>query len=308
LNQEESLISIIVPVYNAETYIEECLSSIVSQSLHDIDIIIINDGSTDCSKDICEKFSVEDNRITLLNIENGGVANARSIGLNHCKGKYIIHADADDIMLPGALEALYDKIVKEDSDICIGDYVIRYHSHDKEIVLEKVSSEQLLIGILKDNYHSALWNKLIKRELYERLTFERGINVLEDQLIFIRMLLKRPSISFLNQNVYVYRQVEGSYTNSLNLNAIGSIIKATKIIIAETKDKVKDEIIEHVKIKTNYSIIRKTPKVDIELFKLSANTIFLDKNFPFYIKIIVWLHSIKFNNLVRVIKALQAKK
>ena len=102
-------ISIIVPVYKAETYLSRCLDSIINQTFKNFEVLLIDDGSPDCSGEICDKYAAMDTRIRVLHKENGGVSSARQMGLDNAKGEYTIHADPDDWVEPNMLEELYKK-------------------------------------------------------------------------------------------------------------------------------------------------------------------------------------------------------
>ena len=113
-------VSVVIPVYNVEGYLEECLDSVINQTLEDIEIICINDGSTDNSLEILEEYAKKDNRIKILNQENQGISATRNNGLKICKGKYICFLDSDDYLELNALMETYDISEKYSLDICSG--------------------------------------------------------------------------------------------------------------------------------------------------------------------------------------------
>jgi glycosyltransferase involved in cell wall biosynthesis len=116
----EAKVSVIVPVYNVELYLEECLDSIICQTFKEIEIILINDGSIDRSLDIMELYASKDSRITVLNQPNRGVSVARNAGIQHASGEYILFADSDDTIVPEAIEELYRKAGETGADLVIG--------------------------------------------------------------------------------------------------------------------------------------------------------------------------------------------
>lgn len=119
MKEEEDLVSIIVPVYNAEKFLKECIESILHQSYENIELILINDGSSDSSKKIIEKYMEEDDRINLTNIENQGAPRARNIGIELSKGKYIMFMDSDDILEKNAIKTLVNSIEKNSASMVI---------------------------------------------------------------------------------------------------------------------------------------------------------------------------------------------
>lgn len=116
-NQYE--ISIIIPVYNVEKYIEKCIDSVLEQSFKDFEIILVNDGSTDCSGIICNKYSKRDERISVIHKKNGGISSARNIALDCAKGKYITFIDSDDCISKDYIKILYNNIINQKADISI---------------------------------------------------------------------------------------------------------------------------------------------------------------------------------------------
>lgn len=209
-------ISIIIPVYNGEQYIEECLRSLISQGLKDIEIIIIDDGSTDTTADLCKAYTAIDSRVKYHWSKNGGVSKARNTGLEMAIGDYIYFVDADDFVLSSGLEVLLNSAKSNDSDIVIADYVIL--SNDIEKVIHhnpKNSEHDILISVLNGNYHSAFWNKLIRHQLFSTIRFPETISYLEDFCTLLEILITcKPTISFCNRPVYAYRQHPDAVTSS----------------------------------------------------------------------------------------------
>ena len=117
MKNQKPLVSVIVPVYNVEKYLEECLDSIINQTLEDIEIICVNDGSTDNSLKILKKYAKKDNRIKIINQKNCGLGCARNSGLNQSQGDYIFFLDSDDYLNPNILEKLYPKALESHSEI-----------------------------------------------------------------------------------------------------------------------------------------------------------------------------------------------
>ena len=123
---EQHLISIIIPVYNKAEYVEDCIQSVVSQDFDNFEVIVVEDGSTDNSAEICDRLADEYPNVTVLHPENGGVTAARRIGFERSKGEFITFVDADDKMLPGALRRLYDEILATGADEVVARYLTQH--------------------------------------------------------------------------------------------------------------------------------------------------------------------------------------
>ena len=174
------LVSIIVPVYNCAQFLNRCMDSLVNQTLKDIEIICINDGSTDNSPEILQEYAAKDSRIKIINKENGGLSSARNRGLAAAQGEYLGFVDSDDWVDLDFFEKLYNAAKKYDTDIATGG-IIRLHKYNQKYHLkfdkETVTSdfrEKLVLCDLPDK--SYVWNKIYKREMFVKcnLKFEEG--------------------------------------------------------------------------------------------------------------------------------------
>lgn len=182
MNSETPLVSIIVPIYNAEIYLAGCLSSIASQTYQNIEVILINDGSTDNSYNVAKLFCEKNSNFKLVNQANTGVAGARERGLRLAQGEFVIHADSDDLMAERAIEYLYKSIVENSSNIAVGSYV-KESEVGKQIITHSAIDKDIFIrNIITGKYHSGLWNKLIKMDLCKDIGFDKNINYMEDKL------------------------------------------------------------------------------------------------------------------------------
>lgn len=188
-------ISVIVPVYNTSKYLEKCIESILNQSLKEIEVICINDGSIDNSLEILEKFSKQDRRVKVINQINKGLTATRNIGLRLAKGKYIINIDSDDWIEKDYFENIYKKAKENNLDMVISD--ILFDFKDK-IILKKdleISDEKIITGkeymkvFFKNGGLGYSWNKLIKREIYSKnnIYFNEAIFAIEDVEFITRL-------------------------------------------------------------------------------------------------------------------------
>ena len=220
------LVSVVVPMYNVEEYIEDCLISLKEQTYKDIEILVINDGSTDNSLTIAKNIAKEDNRIKVYTKENGGLSSARNYALNKISGDYITFVDSDDYVSKNFIKKLLDMINKYSTDIAICGYS---KLEDKQIVhtLDNYYEELLTTKkIIDDMYKSkdskyisyiTAWGKLYKTSLFEGIRYPSKKH--EDEFITYKLYLKTNRICYVNEELYIYRVRSGSIMNSgFNLN------------------------------------------------------------------------------------------
>lgn len=208
-------ISIIVPVYNASRYLCECIESILSQSFRDFELILVNDGSTDDSLDICKKYEKSDDRIIVVSQANGGVSKARNRGLDVAKGKWIIFADADDYFLDDALSILSERAMQTGTDLVLANAMKLKNGKLSE--LHKLKSEVLPNAIMSIK-HFALWGYLFNADIIRKykLKFIEGLAYSEDRLFIYQMARYCKTIAFCNKPIYVYRINDASACSSQN--------------------------------------------------------------------------------------------
>lgn len=231
-------ISVIIPVYNAEKYIKKSLTSLMTQTLDDIEFIIINDGSTDSSMIIIEEvinnYPERKPNTILVNRENKGVSATRSEGLALSNGEYIIHADGDDWVESDMLESLYLEAISSLADIVICDYYI--NSEEIQLyVTQEIGSTNLecIKKILLGELHGSSWNKLIKRSLISEnnIDYIDNIDYLEDVVFNVKSLYYAKSISHLKKAFYHYNISNNhSITSFINEIKIDHVIKATSLV------------------------------------------------------------------------------
>lgn len=216
------VISIIIPAFNTAKYLDKCVGSVCGQTFRDIEIIIINDGSTDDTPVICNKWAEKDERIKVFHTPNNGVAEARNIGLKNAQGQFIGFVDADDWIEADMFEVLYNSIQKHHSDISIcGAYVqtmsgnthrISLHAKQEKIWGQKEALKRLLMDHSIKNY---LWDKLYRKELFCGITFPTG-QLFEDQSVLYKLFEKASLVSHTGKSLYHYIQHEGSVLGTYN--------------------------------------------------------------------------------------------
>ena len=212
------IISVIVPVYNVEKYISKCLDSILKQTLKDIEIIVVDDGSTDNSGSICDRYAEQDKRVRVFHKENGGLSSARNYGIDRAEGEYIGFIDSDDYIEDDMYEVLYDLILKFDADVsmCAIYYVYPKtainKSTDNEIFV--VNNEEAIRIVLeaKINTVNAV-NKLYKKKLFNEVKYPIG-KIAEDAFVIVKLLQQCNRVAITTEKKYYYVQRFDSITTS----------------------------------------------------------------------------------------------
>ena len=207
-------VSIIVPVYNVENYIEKCLETLANQTLQEIEIILVNDGSTDGTKQKIEKFILAyPEKIKYLEKANGGLSDARNYGIPSAKGKYIGFVDSDDYVELNMFEEMYKKAEEENSDMVECDFIWEY-PNKKRIDTGKIYKNKKEAFIYA---RVVAWNKLIKRETLEKVNikFPKGLRY-EDTEFFYKLLPNLNKISFVKKPMVHYIQRSNSIANTQN--------------------------------------------------------------------------------------------
>ncbi len=207
-------ISVIVPFYNVEGYIEKCLETLVNQTFQDIEIILVNDGSKDRSEEIAKKFANRyENKIVYLEKENGGLSSARNFGLAHARGEYVAFVDSDDYIEKNMYEKMYNLIIKERSDMVECDFYWEY-PNKKKIDTGKLYNNK---NQMLENVRVVAWNKLIKKEIIDKhgIEFPNGYQY-EDVEFTYKLIPYIQKVSFLKEPMVHYIQRTKSISNSQN--------------------------------------------------------------------------------------------
>lgn len=209
------IVSIIIPIYQSEGTISRCLHSIQCQTFKDFELILVDDGSTDRSVAICEKFAKEDSRIRLFSKIHSGVADTRQMGLENAQGKYILHCDSDDWMELNMLEAMVCEAQKTNSDLIVCDYIVESDSGSAE--KREVTSFAKKFKCSQLSYY--LWNKMIKRSFLQNnnIFFPKGVELAEDMYVILMILNHNANISYVPYALYHYNQLSQriSITNNI---------------------------------------------------------------------------------------------
>lgn len=259
-------ISIIIPIYNVESYLEKCIETVINQTIKDIEIILVNDGSTDNSGYICDIFAKKDSRIKVIHKSNEGVSKARNDGLDIAKGRYIGFVDGDDFIDLDMFETLYEDIVSNDADMSICCLRHYYEKNDKGkqtgVIYKKKKcncEEAIYMGLKEKNVGLFLWNKLFKREVIGAQRLPEHYAVAEDTFFVIQYLLKVDKIIINEAPKYYYRQRLNSCTKSEFSNKDLHTVKVFDEIYKQLSGTYPglEEIIMHYNIKSRMYAIDK---------------------------------------------------
>ncbi len=219
-------ISVIIPAYNVELYLPKCVESVIHQTYSNLEIILINDGSTDQSGEICDSYAKKDARIRVIHQINGGLSAARNCGIAESKGEYIAFVDADDYIAPDMFWVMYDKIKQNESDMAVCSYLfvnekgeaLVSENEDNPIpdeTVDKVTAIRKLEHV-KKWYFSVSWNKLYRRGLFDDIQFPQG-RFHEDEYVAHSIYHKCQRVSFISDRLYFYVQRKGSITDTNSL-------------------------------------------------------------------------------------------
>lgn len=270
-------ISIIVPIYNAEKYLNKCLDSLINQTKKELEFILINDGSTDTSEEIIKNY--KDNRIKYFKNKNQGIGKTRNFGISKAQGKYLMFLDSDDYLALDACEKLYDKAEKEKLDIVMNDFIKIFDDGRKEYIKQpnfKNSSLKNNPNIISENLSP--WAKLYSTKLIKKnnIKFVEDLKY-EDAPFVIEALDKANNIGKINEalNYYV---IHGNSETTVLDKRVFDILKIVDIIrkYSQGKEYLKEKIDElTVRIITNYTIQQRNQKDKKTAIK------FIDKAFDY---------------------------
>ncbi|MBD5220301.1 MAG: glycosyltransferase [Bacteroidales bacterium] len=212
------LISVIVPIYNVELYLRECVNSIINQTYSNIEIILVNDGSTDSCLDICKELEILDQRIILLDKPNGGLSDARNFALDCIKGDYITFVDSDDYIRENYIETLYNLIVKYNcliSSVGKIEFIdTPVNSENKDVSVKVLSKREAIKNILQErDLTTSAWGKLYKSNLFTNVRFPKG-QLYEDLSTIYKIFDQVEQMAFYNIPLYCYRKNPNSIMNS----------------------------------------------------------------------------------------------
>lgn len=240
------IISIIIPIYNVAPYLRECLDSIQEQTFKDFEAILIDDGSTDGSGQICDWYASKYKRFKVIHKSNGGVSSARNMGLDIAQGKYIGFIDPDDYISPDFYELLLNAIQSNDADISIsGEIAINQAGKEipwlkkllNQIKKETIEGKQMMIEYTKFKIAATLFDKLYLSSLFDGIRLPENINLMEDGATMPLILSRARRVVMEPQAIYYYRRRNGSLTNSkIGIERASEMFTAVDIMTKRIKE------------------------------------------------------------------------
>lgn len=251
---EEKKLSVIVPVYNTAQYLDKCIGSILNSTYQNLEIICINDGSTDDSENVLNDLAKKDSRIKVVHTQNGGVSKARNLGLSMAQGEFVSFVDSDDWIEPEYYTALLSEYTP-DRQLWICEYCLNYESEQRKREIDiksgEFSRQQALTMLYSQDYFKGfLWNKIFLNSLIRRnkLDFDESIGYCEDLLFVTKYILICESVYYTITPLYHFRIRGGSATQSANYRNTWTGVKAYYSIVSLLEqNRVQEDIIESAK-------------------------------------------------------------
>ncbi len=249
------LVSIIVPVYKVEEFLDECVNSILCQTYGNIEIILVDDGSPDNCPLICDNYVKVDQRVRVVHKKNGGLSSARNAGLDIARGTFIGFVDSDDFIEPNMIELLL-KEFEESNNIAIVTGQIRsyyngiysdyrpYWNHHRKVMID---SNKFVSEVICEKESFTVWNKLYRRDVIGELRFREGFNNEDTFFMFdlsFKLLEQNLSMVSIPNLVYNYRKRDGSICNSVKKPLDIDVIRNIEIMMAEANGKIEDKILK----------------------------------------------------------------
>jgi len=290
---KEELISIIVPAYNVESLIERCLDSLCNQTYPNIEIVVVNDGSTDNTEQVCLDYAQRDSRIVVVTQENGGLSAARNKGVQVAHGNYYVFVDSDDYINHNMVSVLYRNLQEYKADIAMCDFIKIYEGEEdanqlifKDVAKDRITlyeSSQVMELLWTVGQQTVIaWNKLIKKEVFENLCFPVGL-LHEDEHLIHHLLDRCERVVYDNRQLYYYLQrKEGSLTSVISWkNIYCSVLAFVDRVNFFDKKQDKHHLYKSLERLTKY-IVRKHKLLDDARQKKELLDIF--RKYIFYYK------------------------
>ena len=293
------LVSILVPVYNVEKYIEKCLKSLLQQTYPDIEIILIDDGSTDSSRDICNRYQALYPNIHVYSYENKGISTTRNRALDHMHGDYIMFVDSDDYLAKNAIEKMMKRMKETNSDIVMCGFVMDYFKVipffrpvARKRTFEPV--EAIHHMILNKGLNNYPWAKLFAASTFKNVRFPENTYGFEDTRTIFKAIIQSHKIATIPNRYYHYVQRRGSITNRMSLKTVLDMKQAYIYQQEYLKKRYPEEYFDYTYNYYNldmviiYTLLLFVKREDHPSFQCSIQN--WDKvSFPFKFAYVVWL-------------------
>lgn len=311
-------VSVIIAAYNAEKYLSRCLASLLAQSFTDFEVIIVDDGSNDSTFEIANEYALKDRRFNALHQSpNKGQSAARELAMNHAKGTYTIHVDADDWVEPTMLEELMEYASRGNYDMVICDWImIKRNGEFYEVQKpQALNAHAVFCQMLRPELHASLCNKLIKRSCYLNVDFHFVDGMLmEDQYALLRILTKDIRIGYLNKAFYHYDRTQNAQS-TVNKGLRPAIRMKPLSLITNYKNpslyqKDFDKAVAFIAYESLQFTNKECPDYS-SIFSTYKKNIKKAEEFPFLAKVLILLRiyhiDIPVNRIKRVINAYKRK-
>ena len=300
-------VSIIIPCYNVEKYLEDCLSSVVSQTYNNLEIIVINDGSSDSTPKIVDKFSALDSRIIAIHQENRGVSESRNLGIKKSSGEYICFIDSDDKVLPQYIERMVEYINNEQADIICTSMSFLHgnvQTTNPETLPNKKtefnSPKQYLISLLNNEMDwmtgISACGKLYRKQCIEEISFPQN-RVCEDAYILYDYLSHSKKTVIIPESLYIYRKCENSISHSITEKyVLDNLVWKTRLLSIYNKE-TDNDIIDLLSRKLCYDLLREhkfisdNNKESVKLkYKIARKRVIKSHTLPLKVRLKYFFH------------------
>ena len=233
---EKPLISVIVPCYNVEQYLRQCIKSITQQTYSNLEILLVDDGSPDRSGEICDEYAKSDKRIRVIHKQNGGLSDARNAAIDVCNGEYLTFVDSDDSVSLDHVETLYGLVEKYGCLLSVSQWQTFQEGTKLKINQKKIKEicyntpkEAVTAMYYQEEFDNAVWGKMYHRSLFDDLRFPKGL-IFEDDYTVYRLLFKSNKVAYTNKITYYYllrnNSIEGESFNDKKMDSALAVFKS----------------------------------------------------------------------------------
>ena len=304
MENSKPLVSIIVPVYNAERYLRECVDSIATQTYGNLEIILVDDGSTDSSGNICDDLSDLDGRIRVIHKVNGGVSSARNVGIDAALGEYLMFVDSDDTIIPESIELMLKKSQEYNADIVSAGLLDYGREKSFENGVSIWAGDEALRQSLSDHPRGfSMCSKLYRTQVLGDSRFAEGVKINEDTLLLFEIFCKQPTVVNIEDRIYFYRPNDRSASRAVYSEKFEDILRVADKKRQMVSDKFPEllPLAENMMLKSRMNLLqilcvrtrKEKKKLERELIK------HIKKNCRSYISMSPyddrWLKIIRFN-------------
>lgn len=283
-NATEFLVSVIVPVYNVEKYLRECVDSVLAQTYKNLEVILVDDGSTDACPQICDEYAKKDNRVCVIHKKNGGLSDARNVGIENASGTYITFVDSDDIIDQNMISFLI-KPIAADCDVEMSCCTFREFADGTNPVGADIKCDESEIHSYKELSRKFTWiiscAKLYKKSLFENIHFPIG-RLHEDEFTTYKLCYEAKKIAWTDSKLYLYRKRAGSITNKKTIKNFSDTFDAFCERLHFFEERGEDEFVTQT-VHEMLALMCALCKSDLKKSETSFITNKISKNIkPFY--------------------------